>query len=267
MEQELLTGISVLLEQAGERTAEFGKETYEDSFMRYLEQNLELWKLMTASCTGEDDDVKKTACETVAKAIASQAESIRSRETKRRKKDAVQMNLNLYMVSYFLPALSEYYRQYVGPEKQVKALTDAVCKEWETYPDSGHIEASDYMIIKQGFKNKLCFVTTAVCTGLHKPPDCRELIMMKRYRDDYLLRQEDGERLIREYYDIAPTIVKRIAKEDDPETVYHFLWDNYISRCIVLLEEEKPEECRDIYTQMMNFLRQKYVITDTRMTA
>lgn len=267
MEQELLTGISALLEQAEERTAEFGKETYEDSFMRYLEQNLELWKLMTASCTEEDDDAKKAACEAVAKAIASQAESIRSRETKRRKKDTVQMNLNLYMVSYFLPALDEYYRQYVGPEKQVKALTDAICKEWETYPGSGHIEASDYMTIRQGFKSKLCFVTTAVCMGLHKPKNCRELIMMKRYRDEYLLRQEDGERLIREYYDIAPTIVKRIAKEDDPEKVYHFLWDNYISRCVALLEEEKPEECRNVYTQMMRYLRQKYVITDTRMTA
>lgn len=266
MEQELLTGISALLEQAEERTAEFGKETYEASFMRYLEQNLELWKLMTASCAGEED-AKRADCEAVARAIASEAESIRCRETKRHKKDTVRLNLNLYMVSYFLPALDEYYRQYAGPRRQIKALTDAVCREWETYPDSGHIEASDYMTIRQGFKNKLCFVTTAVCTGLHKPPDCRELTLMKRYRDEYLLRQEDGESLIREYYDIAPTIVKRIAKEEDPVKEYRFLWDSYISRCVALLEEEKPEECRDVYTQMMCYLRQKYVITDTRMTA
>lgn len=264
MEQEMLTRIGSLLEQAEVRTAEFRKDTYESSFRDHLERNQELFRQLAELYVSEDRSEQEKNCEEFARAFADKAQEVCGRETRRAKRDRARLNLNLYMVSYFLPALVEYDREYVGSKGQVKALTDAVCGEWEKRRELGHIETADYETIKGGFRNKLCFVTTAVCMGLKKPQDCPELAMMKRYRDEYLIKQTDGEALVKEYYDIAPTIVKRIARTEHAEDVYRYLWEHYLCECLALLESGKPKECGELYKQMMFSLKQQYLITQRK---
>lgn len=264
MEQEMLTAMENLFAQAQQKVAEFGKDTYEQSFRDFLEKNAELWKTMTAPCTSsKEEDGIRQECEEIAKALAGEADKKRSAGQKKSKRDRMQLEYNLFMVSYVLPAIREYYKEQVGPSKQVDVLTEAICQEWAKYPSGGHIEAADYESIKGGFKTKLCFVTTAVCTGLHKPQDCEEIALMKKYRDDYLFRQPDGEQTIQEYYNIAPTIVKRIAKEEKAEEVYQYLWDHYISECVTMVQDGRLQECREKYEDMMTSLKKKYLITNT----
>lgn len=263
MEQEMLTAIEELLSQAQSKVAEFSKDTYEESFRSFLEKYAELFRQMTMPCaSGREEAAIRQECMEIADVLSDCAETIRSAQSKRAKRDRMQLELNLYMVSYVLPALTEYYKNEIGPVRQVRVLTDAICEAWGKYPSGGHIEAADYESVKGGFKSKLCFVTTAVCMGLHKPQDCEEIVMMKRYRDEYLFRQPDGEKIIQEYYNIAPTIVKRIARKPDAEAVYRYLWEKYISRCVELLRQGESAECRTVYEDMMCELRKQYLITN-----
>lgn len=262
MDKTALDQVAAMLEQADLRIAEFKRDTYEESFHKYLEENASVWNRLNSigaeELSAEDQNQERIQ---VADCLALKAEDMLAAAKNRTKREKMQLNLNLYMVSYFLPAIIASQRKSGGREEDMKQLTAAICDRWAV-SFKNHIQASDYESIYGGFKQKLCFVTTAVCQGLHKPQDCRELTMMKQYRDEYLLRQENGEALIREYYDIAPTIVKRIAKEASPEEKYLYLWNRYIKKCVDLLEQNRNEQCRDVYETMMSELREEYMVTN-----
>lgn len=260
MEKPELNQIADLLEQAPARIAEFKKETYEASFRRYVEDNAHVWSTLAATWSEETQD-RELDREQAADCLADRACELLEAQKGRAKRNAAQMNINLYMVSYVLPAIIAYQRRCGGGEEEMHKLTDAIGRKWEERFGQ-RIQAADYESIQGGFKQKLCFVTTAVCCGIHKPIDCREIALMKRYRDEYLFGQADGEALIQEYYDIAPTIVKRIAKEASPEEKYRYLWKHYISKCVALVEQQKNEQCRQLYVKMMAELKETYMVTD-----
>lgn len=262
MDKIALNQVAAILEQADFRIAEFKRDTYEESFGKYLEDNASVFHLLNnigeETLSSEEQDQERAQ---VADCLVRKAEELLASAKNRTKREKMQLNLNLYMVSYFLPAIVAYQRKHGGREDDMKKLTTAICDRWSA-SFKNRIQTSDFESIKAGFKQKLCFVTTAVCQGLHKPQDCRELVMMKQYRDGYLLSQENGEALVHEYYDIAPTIVKRIAKEASPEEKYLYLWNNYIKKCVELLEDNRNEQCREVYETMMNELRDEYMVTN-----
>jgi hypothetical protein len=260
MDELVLTQIADMLSEAERKNKEFKRDTYEESFHTYLDDNASVWSQLNAigELPQEVQDEERSA---VADCLVHRAEELLASVKSRSKRETLQLNLNLYMVSYFLPALVAYQRRSGGREEDMKKLTGAICDAW-SLAFKNHIQTADFESIQSGFKQKLCFVTTAVCRGLHQPADCRELVMMKQYRDTYLLRQPDGERLIHEYYDIAPTIVKRIEKEASPEEKYLYLWNHYIRQCVALLDDNRQEQCREVYEGMMNELKEEYMITN-----
>lgn len=260
MDKKELDQIAEMLEQASERIKEFKKETYEASFQRYLQDNAHIWRMLADIWEGNNPPQEQNG-EEAADCLVSKAQEIAQGMKGRAKKEAMQLNLNLYMVSYFLPAIIAYQRRCGGREDDMKKLTAVICDRWEE-SFGQRIQAADYESILAGFKHKLCFVTTAVCGGLRKPQDCWEIMLMKRYRDEYLLNLEEGEEMIREYYDIAPTIVKRIDKEASPEEKYQYLWNTYISKCVDLAENNENEACLSLYETMMTELKEEYMVTD-----
>ena len=138
-------------------------------------------------------------------------------------------------------------------------LAQAMADAWnQTFPGN-KISGMTIAEMKGGFRTSPCFITTAVCESLHKPEDCYELNLLKAYRDDYLALSPDGEALIARYYDIAPTIVKRMNKEKDRKAIYRSLYENYISPCVRLIEEDRNEECRQKYSEMVEMLQTEYM--------
>jgi TPR repeat protein len=103
-----------------------------------------------------------------------------------------------------------------------------------------------------------CFITSAVCKSLGHPDDCYELMSFRRFRDEWLAYQKDGKALIDDYYRIAPAIVKQIDASNQSSRIYCNLWDDYLSKCLDLIENGAFEECREIYTNMVHSLREKY---------
>jgi serine/threonine protein kinase len=105
----------------------------------------------------------------------------------------------------------------------------------------------------------LCFITTAVCEYLNKPDDCYELTILRGFRDNWLAAQPSGEALIKEYYKIAPIIVTALNLSNEKETIYRNLWSKYISPCIKLIELKAYSTCMDLYMEMVNNLKLKFV--------
>lgn len=251
--------IAGLLEQAPARIAEFKKETYPASFQKYVDDNAHILHMLAE--LWEDGTLSGSDAEEVADCLSARAAAMLEEARGRSRKESMRLNLNLYMVSYFLPAIIAYQRRCGGGEDEMKKLTGVICDRWAERVGQ-RIQAADHESIQAGFKQKLCFVTTAVCCGLSKPMDCREITLMKRYRDEYLFKLKGGEELIKEYYDIAPTIVKRIARETSPKEKYLYLWDNYISKCVSFVENGENEPCRHLYESMMAELKEEYMVTD-----
>ena len=75
MEQDMLDAMNRLFAQMQKRIAEFGKDTYDESFQSFLDEHGALWEMMTAPLMEETDaETAKKGCEEVAAALAKQAE-------------------------------------------------------------------------------------------------------------------------------------------------------------------------------------------------
>ena len=107
-------------------------------------------------------------------------------------------------------------------------------------------------------KSSGCFITTAVCQSFDKPDDCYELTMFRRFRDNWLTKQPDGEALIAEYYAITPAIVSRIDGLAHAADIYQQIWQQYLSPCLRHLEQGEYKACRERYIAMVRTLKTKY---------
>jgi hypothetical protein len=96
-----------------------------------------------------------------------------------------------------------------------------------------------------------CYITTAVCKDSGKPDNCYELTQFRAFRDNWLEKQPDGKKLIEQYYNTAPDIVKKIERQPNKHEIYQNLRDTYLSPCLKYIEDEKYEECKELYSDMV----------------
>lgn len=248
--QELEAGVAGFFADMEKTIGGFHRTRYEDSFRQYCIAHSQCLKAINGL-------LGKTYTEETGEKIGAlfveSAVSVRDREKGKIKKENAQLNLNMLMVTFVLPAILEL------ENGQAKDLADTICRVWSAHFKNSGIKSASYESIKSGFRTKLCYITTAVCESLHKPEDCYELTLLKNYRDGYLLSVPGGEELVEHYYDIAPTIVTRIGKSEASKETYHMIWENYLKPCVRLIEEAKNEECRQIYTDMVTVLHKKYM--------
>ncbi|GEM_PF-4218961 len=104
-----------------------------------------------------------------------------------------------------------------------------------------------------------CYITTAVCGLYDKPDDCYELTLLRRFRDNWLMSQEHGSELIDEYYNTAPKIVAKINAHPERTSIFSAIYNNYILPCVRLIEENKNEECKSLYSKMVITLGKKFI--------
>ena len=233
----------------------FRKDSYHELFERYKEENYAFYPAIKLVLDNAPDDAESFdgICHQIAGGFIRTQEAELEQVKKKNEKFTVQMDKNMFMAVYVLPSVKE-----IGGTR-ADELAEAICKEWgKSFKDS-NIIASDYDSIVKGFKRKLCYVTTAVCQNLNKGEDCEELRLIKEFRDGYLSATKEGQALIGEYYDIAPTLVKRIAKDAEAEAKYIWLWDHYLAPCVAFIRAGAQEECKETYCEMMEELRKEYM--------
>lgn len=105
-----------------------------------------------------------------------------------------------------------------------------------------------------------CYITTAVCEFYGKADDCYELTQFRKFRDTWLMDQENGKDLIQKYYETAPTVVEALKYDENREVIYRKLYSDYLLPCLQLIEEERYESCKELYTEMVNRLCEEYCI-------
>ena len=172
----------------------------------------------------------------------------------KRKRELAAFDYNLNMVAYFLPLLGEMESEI--KEEFIRDITET----WNKQIPDAKIAFSSYENIKKGFRRSVfCYITTAVCRSLGRPDDCYELNTLRDYRDSYLLSTDEGREMVQDYYNIAPTIVKRINKKAEADEIYENIWKTYLSPCITMIENGENEKCRDLYSSMVRKLEARYL--------
>lgn len=104
-----------------------------------------------------------------------------------------------------------------------------------------------------------CFLTTACTKYKGLPDDCDELQKLRTFRDDYMLKRPEGKAMVKEYYRIAPAIVKKLAI-DKNEEVYDFIYDELVTKCINFINQGEHDMAMYYYKSFTEEL-QRTVMT------
>lgn len=227
----------------------FKKSAYEESFRRYEKEHEALFLLIEDAYLAAEN--RAGLLTELAAAFVAQVEEELADKSRRKQEEAM-MSFNMSLVIYVNPALID------SCPSSGKLLAQELLAVWKERFPKTNLKLSDFASIEGGFKRRFCYITTAVCESLGKPDDCYELNLLREYRDQYLLKQPEGEALVREYYDIAPTIVKRMEREAEHMQLYQEIWHQYLLPCIRLIEEGRQEECQSVYEEMVNVLGRRY---------
>lgn len=105
-----------------------------------------------------------------------------------------------------------------------------------------------------------CYITTAVCKNNLKPDDCYELQAFREFRDQWLAKQENGKALIEKYYLFAPKIVKLIDESENSREIYQYIENRYLEKCLLYIQNNQMELCKDCYSEMVNNLAERYLL-------
>lgn len=228
----------------------FRKNKYKAAFEEYFSKFKEMLSAIDIVCRMEehpDAFLQKL----VLRLIDAAKEDVKGYKFKGQQTQR-QMDLNFLISIYLIPSILKYPSSFAEP------LADEILSQWNQAFKVTLGKAS-FEEIENGFHKKLCYITTAICENLDKGLDCRELQLLKDYRDQYMEQTKEGRQLVEEYYDFAPTIVKRIQKEENRREIYQNLYEEYLQPCIAYIEAEELELCREKYQEMVEILKRKYI--------
>lgn len=226
------------------------QSVFEESYEKYsgLFQNLQSYCEGMAEQNAQDELIRETASVIPNYAIQ------KLKDIPKHKKAALSIDYNMTMAVYIIPMFT--YRGFSVNER----IAEQMVKLWNEEKVTGsNIQMSTYEKIESGFKHRLCYITTAVCDSQNKPDDCYELTTLRNYRDQYLMKTEEGRQMVEEYYDIAPGIVLAIDMRQDSKRIYKGIYEEYLMPCIRYAEDGRNEECKELYMDMVYHLQKKYL--------
>lgn len=229
----------------------FKKKYYEDTFKKCYEDHRELLASIIETCEKAED--KDAVIEELSGAIPDYAHGQINAKKRKSAREGLMIDYNMAMVTFVVPILG------YSENESSSAMIDRMIEKWNQDPVTMKISRSDFESLKGGFKSRFCYITTAVCQSQGKTDNCYELNLLRDFRDNCLLKSEEGRALVEEYYDVAPTIVKRIDRQAHAGEIYGRIYDTYLSGCIRAIEADKPEECREIYRAMVEELEETYL--------
>jgi len=92
----------------------------------------------------------------------------------------------------------------------------------------------------------------------------RDLNLLRAFRDNWLLKQENGQALFEMYYFLSPGIVDEINDSADNEAIWEDLFKNEYSTLLNSIKQNKFEEAQSVYVQMMNNLKERFLMQDAK---
>ena len=178
----------------------------------------------------------------------------RMQKEAKKNRERLGVDYNMNMAVYVIPFLN-YSRN-----EDCEKLSRRIVEVWnEKKVTSLTLSHSSYDDIAEGFRSKLCYITTAVCEHMQKEDDCYEMQVMRRFRDEYLMQTDEGRSIIKDYYEIAPGIVMILNMQKDAAAIYKQLYCKYLLPCVQLIEQGKKAQCQALYMQMVQNLKMQYI--------
>lgn len=104
-----------------------------------------------------------------------------------------------------------------------------------------------------------CFLTSACVDALGKEDDCYELTVLRRFRDEWLVRQEGGKEDVARYYSFAPIIVSEIDAAPNRLETYRAIYADLVKPCVELIEAGQMNEAWTAYRQYTEQMIAKYI--------
>jgi hypothetical protein len=101
--------------------------------------------------------------------------------------------------------------------------------------------------------NSGCFITTACIRYYNLTDDCYQLSILRNYRDNYLQQSNNGIKLIKKYYSIAPQIVMLLNNHPDKKNIFKNIFGQINSACY-LIERGKNEDAKKLYIKIVTYL-------------
>ncbi|HDL59990.1 MAG TPA: hypothetical protein ENH14_00880 [candidate division WOR-3 bacterium] len=127
--------------------------------------------------------------------------------------------------------------------------------ENKSCPHCGHVAKKE-----NSSGGKPCFITTACVEAAGLPDNCTELETMRYLRDEYLAKSDEGKRMTQEYYEIAPTIVEKIGREENSKEIFGDIFSD-IRGIVSLVKTGNLESATGNYEKMVLGLKQRYIKT------
>lgn len=101
-----------------------------------------------------------------------------------------------------------------------------------------------------------CFLTSACVEAKGLPDDCRELTVLRSFRDTYL--KEHSCQDICEYYRVAPTIVEKIKQCPNAMDIFEKIYSELVIPCVSLIDNGNNEEAYHKYKDYVQKLQLEY---------
>jgi len=103
-----------------------------------------------------------------------------------------------------------------------------------------------------------CYVTEACAQAAGLPDNCIELQTLRQFRDNYLLKDAQGRKLVKEYYQTAPAIVEELRRRGESKGIFHKIFEE-IQQIVLLIQKEQFRLAATRYQNMVKGLKIKYL--------
>ena len=103
-----------------------------------------------------------------------------------------------------------------------------------------------------------CFLTSACVEAKGLADDCRELTVLRSFRDTYLKKLDCGCSDICEYYHIAPVIVEKIKMLPNAIEIFETIYNELVIPCVLLIESNRNDEAYHAYKDYVKKLQLQY---------
>jgi hypothetical protein len=105
-----------------------------------------------------------------------------------------------------------------------------------------------------------CYLTTACTENKGLPDNCYELETLRGFRDNFLLKNKEGIKLVDEYYKNAPAIVSKIQSSQNKDYYLNFIYDNLVVNTISLVIDKKYDLAQEFYAQFTMELNTIFIV-------
>lgn len=112
--------------------------------------------------------------------------------------------------------------------------------------------------IYKGNDTSGCFLTSACVEAKGLTDDCYELTTLRKFRDEYLAKQECGKFEIAHYYLVAPGIVERIKADQNSTLILERIYNELVVPCVKHIEQKQPFAAYELYRSYVLMLEETY---------